>query len=232
MAAPDHQVSGAAIDAPQRRGPSMLLVILLIAVASAAVATAAGLAVVSVLQARTLLGTKLSPITPAANFTLKDAATGQVRSLAAFKGKVVSLTFLYTHCPDVCPLIAGKLSQADQELGTSRNKVEMLAVSGDPNGDTPQTVQAFDQAHGLTLPNWHYFIGTAQQLVPVWRAYYIGSDAAAAPSAAGKVSKATPQLINHTAIVYLIDPQGRLRVALDASFTIGEFIHDVKALSN
>lgn len=215
-----------------RRSLPVWMVTLLITVASAIVAAAIGLAVSSILQARTLLGTKLSPATPAANFTLKDATTGQTLSLASFKGKVVSLTFLYTHCPDVCPLIAGTLGQADQELGSARNKVEMLAVSVDPHGDTPQTVRAFDQAHGLTFSNWHYFIGTAQQLVPVWRAYYVGSDAAEAPSAAGKVSKATPQLINHTAIVYLIDPQGRLRIALDANFTVSEFIHDVKALSS
>ncbi len=53
------------------------------------------------------------------------------------RGKLVLLTFLYTNCPDVCPLITQNLNEALQMLGAKRDDVRVLAVSVDPEGDTP-----------------------------------------------------------------------------------------------
>src|SRR6266436_5624930 len=61
-----------------------------------------------------LQGTNLGS-TPAPDFLLKDQF-GHSISLAQFKGKPVVLTFLYTHCPDVCPLTAEKLHTTSWRL--------------------------------------------------------------------------------------------------------------------
>ena len=53
------------------------------------------------------------------------------------------LAFIYTHCPDVCPLIVAKLHNALLRLGSQAAKVQVVAVSVDPKGDTPETVKAF-----------------------------------------------------------------------------------------
>ncbi|MCL4545328.1 MAG: SCO family protein [Chloroflexi bacterium] len=217
--------------ATSRRSPFRWALPLVLTAVLIAVGAAVGLLVSLHIQAQQLIGPTISGNAKAADFTLKDS-NGHTISLAALKGKVVALTFLYTHCPDVCPLIAGKLAQADNALGSDQSKVELLAVSVDPKGDTPQTVAAFDQTHGLVQPNWHYLLGTESQLIPVWKSYYVGADAAEAPSKAGSVSKPSPQLVDHTAIVYVIDPQGHLRLAFDASFSVGDFVHDVRALES
>src|SRR5207245_9916824 len=83
---------------------------------------------------------------PAPNFSLIDQSGKQV-SLSHFKGKPVVLTFLYTHCPDVCPLTAEKLHTVMQNLGSNAQNVAVLAVSLDPKGDTPASVLNFSQVH-------------------------------------------------------------------------------------
>ena len=77
-----------------------------------------------------LVGALLTPPARAYNLRLRDEA-GRIVSLENFRGKVVALTFLYTHCPDVCPLIADKMHKAYQSLGNSAKQVAFIAVSVD-----------------------------------------------------------------------------------------------------
>src|SRR6185312_11262337 len=81
-----------------------------------------------------LQGTDLDGV-PAPGFTLTDQFGKQV-SLSQFKGKPGVVTFMYTHCLDVCPLNAAKLRSVVQGLGSGAQKVAILAVSVDPKGDT------------------------------------------------------------------------------------------------
>ena len=139
------------------------------------------------------------------------------------RGKVVAMTFLYTHCPDVCPLIANKLAGSVSQLGVDAQNVDMLAVSMDPVGDSRLAISKFTEAHGLdSYENWHYLIGAPSQLQPVWTAYHVGAQPAAAAPTSG--------LVDHSALVYLVDRSGHLRVILDANFNPADFLQDVKAL--
>ena len=115
-----------------------------------------------------LQGTNLGG-TAAPNFRLTDQNGKQV-SLSQFKGEPVVLTFLYTHCPDVCPLTAEKLHTVMQSLGSNAQHVAVLAVSVDPKGDTQAAVINFSKVHNM-LAYWHYLTGTESQLSPVWSAY-------------------------------------------------------------
>jgi protein SCO1/2 len=182
-------------------------------------------------QAGRLAGPLVAPPTPAADFTLRDQASRPVH-LAALRGKVVVLTFLYTHCPDVCPLIAGKLAYAQRDLAPEAGKVVFLAVSVDPVEDTPAAVRQFDAARGLTGANWHYLLGTRAALTPVWASYYVGAEAGEVPGApAAGVSTPGAGLVYHTATVYVIDPRQRERVAFDADFAVDDLVHDVRTLA-
>ena len=62
--------------------------------------------------------------------------------MSSQRGRFTLVTFLYTNCPDVCPLIAEHLNTALRQLGTTRADTRVLAVSVDPNGDTPSAVRA------------------------------------------------------------------------------------------
>ncbi len=163
-----------------------------------------------------LQGTDLGSIA-APDFHLKDQF-GKEISLSQLKGKAVVLTFLYTHCRDVCPLTADKLHVAMQNLGNDAQQVTVLAVSMDPKGDTAAAAQNFSSIHKLG-DYFHFLIGTHDELAPVWASYSV--DAQAATSAG---------VVMHSTAVYVIDKQGRERVLLDTDFSSAQVATDLKVL--
>ena len=167
-----------------------------------------------------LQGTDLGS-TAAQNFRLTDQFGKQV-SLSDFKGKPVVLTFLYTHCPDVCPLTAEKLHTVMQNLGSNVQKVAVLAVSLDPKGDTPASVLNFSQAHGM-LNYWHYLMGTQNQLSAVWNTYGLFAQPVTPTTS-------SPCTVSHNTALYVIDKQGRERVFLPDDFTPAQLTTDLKIL--
>ena len=167
-----------------------------------------------------LQGTDLGSA-PTQDFRLTDQFGKQV-SLSDFKGKPVVLTFLYTHCPDVCPLTAEKLHTVMQNLGSNAKNVAVLAVSLDPKGDTPASVLNFSQVHRM-LNYWHYLMGTQTQLSPVWTFYGLS----ALPVTPTTTS---PGTVSHNTALYVIDKQGRERVLLPDDFTPAQLTTDLKVL--
>src|SRR5262245_47466117 len=81
-------------------------------------------------------GAKVSPATKAPPLKLDDSL-GKPVDLTAFRGKAVLITFIYTHCIDVCPVIVSHLKTAQAELGPKAKDLQILAVSTDPRGDNP-----------------------------------------------------------------------------------------------
>jgi len=201
--------------------------------ALAIIIAAAGAGVATLLRARlappALTGAVLTPAPAAYDFRLQDV-NGQRVSLSSLHGKVVVLTFLYAHCPDVCPLIAESLHRAYGLLGPTAANAAFVAVSVDPKGDTVAAVRQFLQAHRVQ-GELTYLRGTFAELRPVWAHYYVGSDAQEVnPEAAAAVKPAAGQ-VGHTAIVYVIDPSGKVRAFLSGSFDPRDLVTDVKALA-
>lgn len=162
-----------------------------------------------------LQGTDLGG-TPAPNFQLTDQF-GNPISLQQFKGKPVVLTFLYTHCPDVCPLTAERLHSTMLELGKDARNVGVLAITTDPKRDDVAAALHFSQQHQMTN-DWHYLTGTDQQLSPVWASYSI-------------YAQARQQNINHSMAIFVLDKQGRERVFLSSNdFTPAQLTADLQVL--
>jgi protein SCO1/2 len=162
-----------------------------------------------------LAGTDLGA-TDAPDFTLTDGVNGRAVTLSAQRGQVVALTFLYTNCPDVCPLTATRFRSAQTDLQGDASRVTFIAVSVDPDRDTPRAVQEFSVAHGLGT-NWYYLVGGRAQLSPVWAAYGIGV----------QVGSTT---VTHNDAVYLIDARGRERVLLHSEDLATNLTSDLRAL--
>lgn len=175
-----------------------------------------------------LVGAVLTPPIQAFDFHLPDQH-GRVVSLSDLRGKAVALTFIYTHCPDVCPLIADNMGHVYRQLGNVANGVALVAISVDPKGDTPEAIQQFLKNHrvegALT-----YLHGSFAQLRPVWAHYYVGSEAKEVKEAAAAF-KQTPEQVGHTAIVYVLDPRGQIRVFLPANFDPKDLVTDLRLLA-
>ena len=168
----------------------------------------------------TYQGLILSPRLPAPALSTLHNYDGSSFNLASERGKAVFVTFLYAHCPDVCPLIASNLHNAYARMTpTMRSRVAIVAVSVDPHGDTPGTVAAFVRQHGLT-GEARYLLGSASQLGGVWEAWKVGSQRDAS----------NPELVNHSALIYGISASGKLTTIYSANFEPSQIIHDVTGL--
>ena len=145
---------------------------------------------------------------------------GRPVTLAEYRGRAVLVTFLYAHCPDVCPLIASNLRVALNLLGPSASKVQVIAVSVDPRGDTPAAVASFVRAHEMT-GRMQYLIGSAPELSRTWAAWSVGSSREAAD----------PELVAHSALVYGVSASGTLTTIYPSSFEPSEIAHDARVLA-
>lgn len=177
-----------------------------------------------------LRGAVLTPPVPAYDFRLPDQ-DGRMVSLSDLRGKAVALTFLYTQCPDVCPLIAETLRRTHQQLGDLAGRVALVAVSVDPNGDTPAAVRAFLAAHHVQA-ELTYLRGSFAQLRPVWSHYFVGSDAKEVGPGATTAPSTVPPQVGHTALVYVIDPQGEIVAFLPSNFDPGDLATDLRLLAS
>jgi protein SCO1/2 len=196
-------------------------------------AGAAAAAVIARVSTPALQGAVVTPPMPTYDFTLRDERDRQVR-LSDFRGKAVALTFLYTHCPDACPLTAQKLHQTRGQLGDLTSRVAFLAVSVDPAGDTPEAIRTFLATHQVE-GELSYLTGSFADLRRVWGYFLVTSDAKD-PSATEKGpagaagSPASLALVGHSSIVHVIDPSGNLRVFLPGNFDPKDLVTDLRIL--
>ena len=164
-------------------------------------------------------GGEATPAKPAAPLVLHDSL-GHLVDLEEYRGKAVLVTFIYTHCPDVGPLIVSHLKTAQALLGPKAKKLQIVAVSTDPRGDTPKTVAAFLEAHGMT-GRMQYLIGDRRELGHVWKDWNI----------VAKPAKAGRDLVEHSALVYGIAADGKIKTLYPADFNPSQIAHDVPLLA-
>lgn len=155
----------------------------------------------------------------ARDFRLTDAS-GQVRTLADFRGKVVSVFFGYTSCPDVCPTTLAEMREVKAALGADGERLQVLFVTVDPERDSAQMlgryVAAFDPAFiGLG--------GTPAEIAAVAHDFRIVYE---------KVPGKEPgsYTMNHTAGSYVFDPQGHVRLFVRHGQGVQPIVDDLRLL--
>ncbi|MBI3230337.1 MAG: SCO family protein [Burkholderiales bacterium] len=154
----------------------------------------------------------------AKSFTLKDAS-GKIRTLADFKGKLVLVFFGYTQCPDVCPTTMTEMSGVMKALGKDADKLQVIFITLDPERDTPallaQYVPAFD-ARFLGL------YGSVKETEDVARDFKIFFKKV--PGKNGNYS------IDHTAASYVFDREGNVRLFVRNGTGAAAVASDLKLL--
>jgi protein SCO1/2 len=165
-------------------------------------------------------GTEYLDPQPAPDFELTRADGGELK-LSHQRGRVVMLFFGFTACPDVCPATLGDARRLLEELGEDADRTEYLFVTVDPERDTPEIlrkyVSIFDPAIiGLT--------GSADELAQVWRDYGIFVEKVALDGSAQDYT------VTHTARVFVIDADGRLRLSYSFGTPYEDILADIRAL--
>ena len=111
---------------------------------------------------------------PAPDFALVDQSNNPV-NMSQFEGKIVVITFVYTHCPDVCPAVTYQMKKLSEELGDDYNEsVVFLSVTVDPERDTPERLASFASDYDAS---WQFLTSTDDSpvgdMASVWYDYGI-----------------------------------------------------------
>jgi protein SCO1/2 len=159
----------------------------------------------------------LNPAYAAPEFSL-EGSNGSVVTLARYRGKVVLLTFGFTHCAAVCPTTLATLAQARKGLGGAADKAQVIYVTVDPERDSAEHMRsylaAFDPA----------FVGatdTPEALAAVREKYGV---------TAVKEGTGLDYAMAHTSSIFLIDPAGKLRGVMPFGHGPADFVHDIEFL--
>lgn len=138
--------------------------------------------------------------TPVADFTLTDQ-DGKPFQFKSSRGKLVLATFIFTTCPDVCPLLTAKLAAIQRTLAENKNRdFLLLSISTDPERDSAAALKEYAGRFKADLHNWSFLTGTRQDLVKVWKIFQVN------------VTKTQAGDVNHTTLTTLVDRQGNRRV--------------------
>ena len=80
------------------------------------------------------------------------------------KGKVSIISFIYTSCRDICPVVTARLSQLEDKLGDAAGRdYFFVSISIDPTNDTPDKLKEYGKAFGAG-PNWLFLTGTVKDI--------------------------------------------------------------------
>jgi protein SCO1/2 len=162
---------------------------------------------------------RLPTIGPAPDFAL-TSQDNQPVTLQDFRGKVVAVTFIYTSCPDTCPLLTMKMAQVQDDLGPRfGTKVAFVSITVDPERDTPEALKDYAEAFDADPAGWAFLTGPPAVIRDVVRSY------------GGFASRTEGGDVDHTFLTSLVDPSGVLRVQyLGARFDPDEFRRDLLSL--
>jgi protein SCO1/2 len=134
------------------------------------------------------------------DFTLTDQ-DGQPFSLRDWRGRVVIVTFGFTTCVDVCPLLAANLAVIQRELPeAARPRTGLLLITSDPEYDTPAILRQYGERFGADFETWKFLTGTVEELEWVWKGFGVA------------VKKRGPGQVDHTTLTTIVDPEGIRRV--------------------
>ncbi len=145
------------------------------------------------------------------------------------KGKLVVMNFIFTNCPDICPLSTNNMRQIQERLEKEKIKnVEFVSLSFDPNNDIPGVLNKFAAVRNLDLNNWTFLTGkksVTDSLIHRANVIAVRND-----STVFKDGKKIYYYI-HTDRISLIDTGGRIRKNyIGSKINIDEIVNDIKQL--
>jgi len=123
---------------------------------------------------------------------------------AQFEGNVVILTAVYASCPHTCPLILSQAKAAIAELSAEeREDLRVIAVTMDPESDSPEVLHKLAENHGMQSPLYHLVTGDPEDVEPLLDRMEIA-----------RQRDPETGIINHANLFLLIDREGRVAYRL------------------
>jgi protein SCO1/2 len=146
---------------------------------------------------------------PAPAFELTDQ---QGRSFGStdLAGRAAVFSFVYTNCPDTCPLLTATMARVQEKLRTEGllgSKVQMVSVTVDPDRDTPAVLAEYAGRYHADPDAWRFLSGDREVVYEVLAGFKLNTVEVARASAGADV-------IPHSNRFVVVDPTGRVRAQL------------------
>lgn len=144
---------------------------------------------------------------------------GRARTLADFRGKVVTVFFGFTHCPDACPTTLAEMAQVVKALGPDAGRVQVLFVTVDPERDTAQVLQQYVPSFNPAFLGLHGDSDATARAAKEFKVFYQKQ-----PAKDGSYS------VDHSAGTFILDREGRLRLYAQYGAGATVLLHDIRLL--
>ena len=162
-----------------------------------------------------LHGLDLSDADFGKDFKLTDTE-GNQRTLADFNDKVLMVFFGFTQCPDVCPTALFRATEVKELLGEDGDRLEVAFITIDPERDTPDVLKAYVTAFDPGFVGLYGSLEETQKTARDFKVFY------------AKVPTGTSYTMDHTALTYVYDTKGKLRLAMRHNQTAEEYVEDIR----
>lgn len=173
----------------------------------------------------------LPVLAPAGDGNVVDTNGQRLQLDRLLGGKIVALSFIYTHCDDIngCPLATFVFSTVQNRVASSgnlRDKVKLISLSFDPANDTPAVMAAYGKNFIKDGFDWQFLTTRSErELAPLLTSYnqFIRRDVDENGRSIGTFS--------HILRVFLIDKQKRIRNIYSMSFLHPDtVVNDIRTL--
>ena len=147
------------------------------------------------------------------------------------KGQITVMGFIFTHCPDICPMTTHNMYLTEKQLKENGiNDVKFVALSFDPDRDSPEVLKNFAEVRELDFKSWTLLTGeisTVNELLKRFDVKAIKTDESVDEEGNSEYS------MMHTDRISLIDENGILRKNYKGStINIEEIVNDIKTLKD
>lgn len=158
-------------------------------------------------------------------FALMDQ-DGQPIDDAKVRGRVWIANFMFTSCPDVCPMLTARLAQVRTKLADERQQMRFVSFTVDPGHDSPPVLKKYAGEHGVDQPDWRFATGSGDALQHV---IVSGFKQTLQPLAASEGKARSILHGSHFVLVddamkmrgfYPTDPEGLARLVRDARILV------------
>ena len=165
------------------------------------------------------------------SYNLINQESEEVKFPDIIKGHITVMGFIFTHCPDICPMTTHNMYLTEKELKKSGiDEVKFVALSFDPDRDTPEVLKKFAEVRELDFKSWTLLTGekiTVNELMKRFDVKAIKTDESTDEDGNAQYS------MMHTDRISLIDENGRLRKNYKGStINIEELVNDIKTLKD
>jgi protein SCO1/2 len=145
------------------------------------------------------------------------------------EGDIIVLGYIYTHCPDVCPMTTANMKQVREQLGAP-DDVQFVTVTFDPLRDTPSVMQRYSETWDAADTDWLFLTGDTTTVNAMMRRVGVRHQVTDTTTTSDGEQIF---FISHSDLVTLIDEDGRIRQHYSGSRTPPNIlVEDINKLRN